>query len=221
MTMPDHSSQTLALTVFFGGFHQQVSAAENTVGATDPRTAVVAVRLAQDLSRPEGLWLTVFRPFFSRHSSRQSVAEFDGEGVESGLRSHRVSEKRPGSQIKELTAQSGGVHAGHHPIVSQVLAQQQSALQAVDRRRSELQAVAKAVDSAQETQFRQFVANLRSTSNFNSFPVAVAVGHRAGSTLRALRASNEIVGITTNNRGQGARTCFTRRSEEGREVGRA
>lgn len=65
-------------------------------------------------------------------------------------------------QIEELTSQSAGAaHAERHGLVSRVLASRQEELQAVDRRRIAVRALSSAVNSAEASQFPQYVENLR------------------------------------------------------------
>jgi hypothetical protein len=92
----------------------------------------------------------------------------DQRVIKSGLA--RKQEERKGvgtsiaaleAQINTLTAKSGGTSGVRHGLVSSVLASRQEALQAVDRRITDIKALQDGVDTALGTHFPQFLRRLR------------------------------------------------------------
>jgi hypothetical protein len=103
----------------------------------------------------------------------EAIAELSADIIEQRVLIHSLQGKREArrvleqtaktvdDQINALTAHSGGVHAERHSVVSQALSERQEALQAVDRRRTDLKALAAATATAETVQFPRFVETLR------------------------------------------------------------
>ena len=108
-----------------------------------------------------------------QRSELEAIGELSEDIIEQRVLMHSLHSKREArrvleqtaktvdDQIKALTAQSGGAHAERHSVVSQALATRQAALQAIDRRRTDLKALVAATQAAETVQFPRFVETLR------------------------------------------------------------